>query len=35
MLKDIVEQQTLKASAVFGLWPANQIDDDSIEDLYR
>ncbi|MBK8676070.1 MAG: methionine synthase [Cellvibrionales bacterium] len=31
MLQDIVSNKRLKASAVFGLWPANQIDDDSIE----
>jgi 5-methyltetrahydrofolate--homocysteine methyltransferase len=31
MLQDIVSNKQLKASAVFGLWPANQIDGDSIE----
>jgi 5-methyltetrahydrofolate--homocysteine methyltransferase len=31
MLKDIVDNKRLKASAVFGFWPANQINDDDIE----
>jgi 5-methyltetrahydrofolate--homocysteine methyltransferase len=31
MLKDIVDNKRLKASAVFGLWPANQVNHDDIE----
>ena len=31
MLKKLIEEKTLKASAVFGLWPANTINDDDIE----
>lgn len=31
MLKDLVENKRLKASAVFGLWPANQVNHDDIE----
>ena len=31
MLQEIVDKKLLKARAVFGLWPANQVDDDSIE----
>jgi 5-methyltetrahydrofolate--homocysteine methyltransferase len=31
MLKKLIKEKTLKASAVFGLWPANTINDDDIE----
>jgi 5-methyltetrahydrofolate--homocysteine methyltransferase len=31
MLKDLVDNKKIKASAVFGLWPANQVDNDAIE----
>jgi 5-methyltetrahydrofolate--homocysteine methyltransferase len=31
MLKDLVENKRLKARAVFGLWPANQVNHDDIE----
>ncbi len=30
MLKEMVEKKWLKASAVIGFWPANQVDDDDI-----
>ncbi len=31
MLKKLIEEKTLKASAVFGLWPASTTNDDDIE----